>query len=66
MGQWAPPRPVPSFHAQWIYQTIALNNQLNREAQAKIDAKEPMHNIWEDDTLAASMSGLTLTERLEA
>jgi hypothetical protein len=51
-NQWnwgGPSRPVASWHARSINQTIALNNSLNREAQAKIDRKEPKHSIWDED-----------------
>ncbi|KPI36344.1 uncharacterized protein AB675_7341 [Cyphellophora attinorum] len=56
-----PTRPIPGYHAKSIHQTIALNNNLNREAQAKIDAQEPDHNIWaEDGGLENAMSNLGL------
>lgn len=53
--------PKPGYHAKSIHQTIALNNSLNAEAQANIDAREPKLNIWEDDTLDAAMSKLNIT-----
>ncbi|KAK5032520.1 hypothetical protein LTS07_003928 [Exophiala sideris] len=53
---WGVSRPQPGYHAQSIHQTIALNNSLNRQAQADIDAKEPKVNIWDDDALSAAMS----------
>ena len=51
MGRWGPTRPVPGFHSQWIRQTISLNNQLNREAQNRVDSKEPKHSLWENGGL---------------
>jgi hypothetical protein len=53
-------RPQPGYHAQSIHQTIALNNSLNTEAQASIDAKEPRVNIWDDGALGAAMSQLNI------
>jgi hypothetical protein len=53
-------RPQPGYHAQSIHQTIALNNSLNAEAQASIDAREPKVNIWDDGTLNAAMSQLSI------
>jgi hypothetical protein len=47
--RWGVPivrRPVPGCYTQWIRQVIALNNQLNQEAQMKINAKEPKEDIW--------------------
>lgn len=38
-------RPSSRYHVDNIHQTIALNNQLNAQAQAAIDAMEPA-NIW--------------------
>ena len=55
---WSSPRPRPNYHAQSIHQTIALNNSLNTEAQAKIDAKEPNVDIWDDGVLERKMSEL--------
>jgi hypothetical protein len=60
---WGAQRPVPWSHAQSIHQTIALNNQLNQEAQAAVNAKEPKHNIWQDDALESAMSTLDLGEK---
>jgi hypothetical protein len=51
-------RPSPRFHAMSVQQTISLNNSLNAEAQAAIDAKEPTINIWEIDQLDSSMAKL--------
>lgn len=56
-------RPVPTYHARAIHQTIALNNQLNREAQAAIDAKEPKHNIWKEDELHESLQNMYLGDK---
>lgn len=44
----------------WIQQTIRLNAKLNREAQAKVDAKEPYQSIWEDDLLPTGMENLAI------
>ena len=41
-------RPIPSYHTQFILDTIALNNQLNKQAQATIDAMEP-RDLWEEE-----------------
>ncbi len=60
---WGVQRPIPAYHAQSIRQTISLNNQLNREAQAKIDAHEPKQSIWDDDVLSSSMEGIVLEEK---
>ncbi|KAK5167508.1 uncharacterized protein LTR77_007207 [Saxophila tyrrhenica] len=57
------PRPVPSWHARAIHQTIDLNNSLNREVQQSIDAKEPKHSIWEDNALEAAMTNLSIGDR---
>jgi hypothetical protein len=57
-----PSRPIPGYHAQSIHQTIDLNNSLNREAQANIDAKEPKHSIWNDDPVETAMSKLSVTD----
>ncbi|KAK3113644.1 hypothetical protein LTR53_008857 [Teratosphaeriaceae sp. CCFEE 6253] len=56
----APSRPIPSYHAQNIHQTISLNNTLNKEAQANIDGKEPRLDIWNDNALEQAMSELTV------
>lgn len=51
-GAWGGPatvavrRPNPLSHAKFIRETLALNNKLNQEAQAKVDALEPNTNIW--------------------
>ncbi|KAK9257558.1 hypothetical protein V1519DRAFT_457131, partial [Lipomyces tetrasporus] len=57
---WGPQRPNPDSHASSIHQTIQLNNTLNREAQGKIDAKEPKINIWDDSKLNVAMSNMTI------
>ena len=56
-------RPVPKYHARAIHQTISLNNQLNRDAQASIDAKEPQHNIWKEDELHESLENMHLGDK---
>ncbi|KAK9368291.1 hypothetical protein V1509DRAFT_83416 [Lipomyces kononenkoae] len=53
-------RPNPDYHARSIHQTIQLNNALNREAQAKIDGKEPKVSIWDDGELNVAMSNMTI------
>lgn len=53
-------RPRPAYHASAIRQTIELNNALNHQAQAMIDAKEPTVNIWDDDALDGPMSRLNI------
>jgi hypothetical protein len=50
-GSWSG-YPNANSHATWITQTIALNNKLNAQAQANIDAKEPKVSIWDDHDLA--------------
>lgn len=59
-------RPIPRYHATGIHQTISLNNQLNREAQASIDSREPRHNIWEDDELKDSLENMHLGDKKRA
>lgn len=44
----------------WTTQTIALNNSLNVDAQAAIDAKEPKISIWDGDSIEESMSRVTI------
>lgn len=53
-------RPSPRFHAISVQQTIYMNNSLNAEAQAAINAKEPTINIWEIDQLESSMAKMNL------
>ncbi|ETN39844.1 uncharacterized protein HMPREF1541_06070 [Cyphellophora europaea CBS 101466] len=63
-GWGGPARPIPSWHEKVIHQTIALNNSLNREAQASIDAKEPRHSIWDDDGgLESAISNLGISDQ---
>lgn len=62
-NQWGPQRPSPSYHAQSIHQTIELNNALNRQAQDSIDAQEPKHDIWDDRSLEAAVSKLTIGDQ---
>lgn len=59
---WGPPRPVPSYHARSIHQTISLNNSLNQEAQANIDNKEPKHSIWDEKALETAMTNLNVSD----
>ncbi|KAF2765346.1 hypothetical protein EJ03DRAFT_377860 [Teratosphaeria nubilosa] len=59
-GTWGMQRPQPGYHAQNVRQTIALNNELNKKAQAKIDAQEPQHSIWHDDPVEAAMASMNL------
>lgn len=40
-------RPSPGWYTKNVQQTIDLNNVLNKQAQAAVDAKEPSINIWE-------------------
>jgi hypothetical protein len=53
-------RPDPRAYSASVQQTIQLNNALNAEAQAQINAKEPQYNIWEIDDLNLSMSNMTI------
>ncbi|KAK5681046.1 hypothetical protein LTS10_006806 [Elasticomyces elasticus] len=53
-------RPVPSYHAQAIHQSIQLNNSLNQEAQAKINDREPKLDIWDEKALDTAMANLTI------
>lgn len=57
--------PSPSFHARSIHQTISLNNSLNKEAQVKIDAREPRFNIWETEIDNIPMSKLSVNDTKE-
>ncbi|KAI4730329.1 hypothetical protein E4T49_01700 [Aureobasidium sp. EXF-10728] len=57
---WTRSHPRPAYHVKFIHQTIQLNNQLNHEAQAKVDAMEPRHSIWDDKTLESVMSNLSV------
>ncbi|WPH04411.1 Hypothetical protein R9X50_00730200 [Acrodontium crateriforme] len=52
--------PRADCHAQSIHETIALNNQLNKQAQAEVAAMEPKVNIWNDDELEHQMSALSI------
>jgi hypothetical protein len=64
-NSWSPTvlRPIPSYHARSIRQTVALNNQLNQKYQAKIDAQEPRYCIWDDDPLSQPMERLGLDDK---
>lgn len=57
---WGPPRPSAYAHMAWTQSTISLSNQLNREAQAKVDNKEPATSIWE---VVPNMALLTIEEK---
>ncbi|KAK5121309.1 hypothetical protein LTR85_005475 [Meristemomyces frigidus] len=59
---WGPQRPIPSYHAQSIHQTITLNNALNHEAQANIDGKEPKVNIWADDAMETALADMSVSD----
>lgn len=43
-----PLRPSPIAHLAWTRNTITLSNQLNREAQMRVDSREPAQSIWDD------------------
>jgi hypothetical protein len=58
--------PQPRYYTQWIQEVIALNNQLNQEAQMKIDAKEPAEDIWAPKQIDGDMAGLSLEESSSA
>lgn len=47
----------------FLNQTIALNNDLNRQAQMSVDAKEPKGNIWSEETLESALSRLSLQSK---
>ncbi|KAH0828263.1 hypothetical protein FOPE_00208 [Fonsecaea pedrosoi] len=57
---WGMQRPRPKYHAMSIHQTIDLNNRLNAEAQARINALEPAVDIWNDAALEAAISQLSI------
>ncbi|KIW10745.1 hypothetical protein PV08_10044 [Exophiala spinifera] len=61
-SSWGVQRPAPGYHAQFIHQTIALNNSLNNDAQGNVDAQEPPINIWNDETPNTAMSQTTSSE----
>jgi hypothetical protein len=54
--------PKASFHARFIRKTNELNHRLNREAQAKVDALEPKHCLWDQPELSSSMARVTLDD----
>lgn len=58
-----PSRPKAAWHARNIHQTISLNNSLNKDAQANIDAKEPKYSIWDDNALERAMSNIAIGEK---
>ena len=60
---YGPSQPQPGYHAQSIHQTIALNNSLNREAQANIDGREPNANIWAENPLETAISQLSIDDK---
>lgn len=49
-------KPIASYHARFIRQTIDLSRRLDREAQAKVDAMEPSDCIWKEHSLPSSMA----------
>lgn len=57
---WAAKIPDPGAHARTIHQTISLNNELNKKAQADIDNKEPKISIWDDGSLSSAMSNMAV------
>jgi hypothetical protein len=59
--RWGVPTPDPTNHARFIHQTIALNNQLNRQAQIRVDAMEPRQNIWDEASLEDQLSRLIIS-----
>lgn len=59
---WGPGAPQPTWHARSIHQTIALNNSLNKEAQANIDSREPKFSIWDDENLEKAVSRLSVSD----
>ncbi|KAK4705064.1 hypothetical protein P7C70_g1143, partial [Phenoliferia sp. Uapishka_3] len=50
--------PTPNYHEQNIHGTIDLNNKLNKEAQAAIDAMEPKVGIWDTPATAGQPQAL--------
>lgn len=62
-GNFGSQRPRPSSHATSIHQTIDLNNKLNQQAQANIDAMEPKVNIWDEDGIANALASTSLNEK---
>jgi len=56
-------KPRPSYHAQWMRQTIALNNRLNQEAQAKVDAQEPRRSIWHESAPFTSLNSKAINDK---
>lgn len=59
-SRWGLQRPRPDCYAKSIHQTIQLNNSLNQQAQANINAKEPKVNIWDDNDLNTAMSNMSI------
>ncbi|OAP65179.1 hypothetical protein AYL99_01151 [Fonsecaea erecta] len=64
-SSWGAQVPRAKYHAQSIHQTIALNNRLNAEALAKIEALEPKVDIWNDAALEAAMSQLSIMASID-
>lgn len=62
-NMWTVQRPRPDYHMRFIHQTIRLNNQLNQESQARIDAMEPKSNIWQDVSIDTAMSQMSLGDK---
>lgn len=58
-SQWMPQVPKPNAHSTWIRQTIALNNQLNSEAQARVNGQEPKGSIWSEKPAEAPRAAPT-------
>jgi len=60
-----PPTPRAGWHARGLHQVIDLNNSLNKEAQANVDAREPKFSIWDDDAavLDKAMSQIALGDK---
>lgn len=63
---WGQQSPSPRFYTMSVRQTIQLNAELNKQAQASIDAKEPRINIWNTNQLESTMSNLSIAEAPEA
>lgn len=57
---WSIQVPQPDSHARSIHQTIALNNKLNNEAKANVEAREPKISIWDDGAVDAAIEKLTI------
>ena len=51
-------RASPEPHLRWTMRTIALNNRLNENAQARVDRMEPSESIWDTSSTASLTSGV--------